>query len=71
VDNEPGDRLNVCHGIYVPYDIELNKKGKVIVYKCLKCGQIHKNICANDDDFETILKIMNKTYNYKDYLKKD
>lgn len=70
IDINPGDRANTCLGTLVPFDIETNsKKGYVIKYKCQKCGQIHNNKTAEDDNFQTILKIMNKTYNILDFKK--
>ena len=63
IDIEPGDRKNTCLGLLVPIDAEISgKKGYVITYRCEKCGQLHKNKTANDDNFETVLKVMNKTY---------
>lgn len=67
VDINPGDRANTCLGTLVPFDIETNKKGYVVKFKCQKCGQIHNNKTAEDDSFKTILKVMNKTYNIKDF----
>ena len=70
VDINPGDRANTCLGTLVPVDIEINnKKGYIIKYKCKKCGIIHNNKSADDDNFKTILQVMNKTYNVKDYEK--
>lgn len=58
VDIVPGDRLNECKGMLKPIAIEKSaKKGYVIVYKCLKCGEIKRNKCADDDDFDELLKI--------------
>ena len=28
-----------------------------IIYKCKKCSEIHKNIIANDDDFNKIIDL--------------
>ncbi len=68
IDINPGDRANTCLGTLIPVDIETsNKKGYIIKYKCEKCGMLHNNKTAEDDSFNTILKIMNKTYNIKDY----
>ena len=68
VDINPGDRANTCLGTLVPIDIETsNKKGYVIKYKCQKCGVEHNNKTAEDDNFKTILKVMNKTFNINDY----
>ena len=64
VDVNPGDRQNPCHGQLVPIGIEANSKkgGYVINYKCEKCGKFHNNKAAPDDSFDTILSIMNGTY---------
>ena len=63
IDINPGDRQNLCGGLLVPIDVEIDrKKGYVIVYKCKKCGQVHRNRAAQDDNFEAILSLMNKTY---------
>jgi DNA-directed RNA polymerase subunit RPC12/RpoP len=59
VDINPGDRLCDCKGILKPIEIEKGKKDTYkIVYKCLKCGMIKRNIAAKDDDFDKILEIM-------------
>lgn len=59
VDITPGDRLNECRGLLVPINVEENsKKGRVIIYKCKKCGKILKNIVANDDSEDIIFKIV-------------
>lgn len=61
VDLFPGDRLNKCKGILRPINIiETSNKGKVIVYKCLKCGQEVKNIVAEDDDKNKIYEIVKR-----------
>ena len=60
VDINPGDRSNECLGILDPIDIEKFKHTYKRVYKCRKCGQLHKNIMANDDDMNMIIKISTK-----------
>lgn len=68
IDINPGDRANNCQGLLVPCGINYNNnKGYVIQYKCNKCGQLHNNKMAEDDDFDTILKVMNGQYNVNDY----
>ena len=57
VDINPGDRNNPCQGILKPVDIEKYKNTYKIIYKCLKCNQIHKNIMANDDNFNRIIEL--------------
>ncbi len=61
VDINPGDRKEKCHGLLEPINIEKFKKTYKIVYRCQKCHQIKKNVMAEDDDFETILKIIKKS----------
>lgn len=58
VDVNPGDRLADCHGVLKPIDIEKFKDSYKIIYQCEKCGYIHKNKVANDDNFDMILEIM-------------
>lgn len=57
VDINPGDRLNNCKGLLVPIGIEKYKNTYKILYKCDKCHQLHKNICANDDNFDLIINL--------------
>ena len=70
IDINPGDRANDCCGLLIPVDVITNKKGYVIQYKCEKCGQFHNNKCASDDDFDTLLSVMNHTYKYDTFRKK-
>mgnify|MGYP002620451971 FL=1 len=59
VDITPGDRANTCRGELVPINvIETSKKGRVIVYRCKKCGAEVRNIVAKDDDMDVIYKIV-------------
>ena len=57
VDINPGDRQNTCHGLLEPISIEKYKNTYKIIYKCTKCNKIHKNIMANDDNFEKIIEL--------------
>ncbi len=57
VDIMPGDRMNTCEGLMRPIGIEKYKNTYKIIYKCLKCQTIHKNIMANDDDYDLIVKL--------------
>lgn len=59
VDINPGDRLNTCQGLLVPIDVEKFKDSYKIIYKCEKCGELHKNIMANDDDMSKIIELSN------------
>ncbi len=61
VDIMPGDRLNKCRGILKPVNvIETAKKGKVIIYKCQKCGLEVRNIVANDDNEDEIYDVVKR-----------
>jgi len=40
-----------------PVGLESNAKKQQIVFKCDKCGEIKKNIVADDDDFDVILEL--------------
>ena len=57
VDIMPGDRANSCLGIMKPIGIEKYKNTYKIIYKCSKCGQIHKNKMADDDNYDLIIKL--------------
>ena len=64
VDIFPGDRKNKCCGLLKPIAVEKFKDTYKIVYKCEKCGEIHKNIMAKDDNFDEILDLMQNPTNY-------
>ena len=57
VDINPGDRLNNCHGLLEPIGIEKYKNTYKIIYKCVKCHQLHKNIMAGDDNYDLIIDL--------------
>lgn len=57
VDILPGDRENTCQGLLEPIGIEKFKETYKIIYKCLKCGELHKNIIADDDDKNLIIEL--------------
>ena len=57
VDIMPGDRANTCLGLMKPIGIEKYKNTYKIIYKCSKCNQIHKNVMANDDNYDLIIKL--------------
>ena len=59
IDINPGDRANNCLGVLRPISVvNSSKKGYIINYRCDKCHELHNNKSANDDSFETILKVM-------------
>ena len=57
VDINPGDRLNECRGLLEPIGVEKFKNTYKIIYKCKKCGKLHKNITSTDDDFNIIIDL--------------
>lgn len=57
VDINPGDRNNDCKGLLEPIGIEKFKNTYKIIYKCKKCNELHKNIVANDDNFDLIIEL--------------
>ena len=57
LDINPGDRANDCHGLMEPIGIEKYKNTYKIIYKCSKCNKLHKNIIADDDNFDEIIKL--------------
>ena len=57
VDINPGDRQNTCRGLLKPIGVEKFKDTYKIIYKCTSCRQEHKNIVANDDDMQEIIRI--------------
>ena len=57
VDIMPGDRANNCLGLMKPIGIEKYKNTYKIIYKCSKCNQLHKNVMANDDNYDLIVKL--------------
>ena len=57
VDLNPGDRAQSCHGLLKPIGLDINKKGYVIIFKCEKCGEIRKNVAAEDDNMDLIIKL--------------
>ena len=57
VDINPGDRANECKGLLKPIGIEKFKDTYKIIYKCEKCGRLHKNKMADDDNMDLIIEL--------------
>ena len=62
VDIMPGDRKNTCLGLLKPVGIEKFRDTYKIVYRCKKCGELHKNIMAKDDDMDLIISLSSNQY---------
>jgi hypothetical protein len=58
VDINPGDRAASCRGLMEPVAIELKSGEKIIVHRCLSCGELRRNKAAAEDRLEAMLKIM-------------
>ena len=49
LDIFPGDRASECGGKMEPVRVEPDpKKGYVIVHRCQKCGELHRNKAAHE-----------------------
>ena len=57
VDVMPGDRQNHCQGLLKPIGLEKFKNSYKIIYKCVKCNELHKNIVAIDDNTDLIIEL--------------
>ena len=63
LDINPGDRASECGGLMEPISAEPDpKKGYVIIHKCTKCGELHRNRAAHEakvqpDDIKLIIKL--------------
>ncbi|MDR2822313.1 MAG: RNHCP domain-containing protein [Acholeplasmatales bacterium] len=57
IDNNPGDRSCDCLGMLEPIGIDYKSSKTQIVYRCVKCKTLKKNIVANDDNQEKIIEL--------------
>lgn len=49
VDVNPGDRANPCRGQMEPVGAVTDpRKGYIILHRCTKCGEIHRNKAAHE-----------------------
>ena len=49
MDVNPGDRANPCKGEMEPISVQPDaKKGFVIVHRCTRCGELHRNRAAHE-----------------------
>jgi hypothetical protein len=62
VDINPGDRQATCGGTMEPIAAEPRKTGReyIIHYQCQKCGYKYKVKSLPEDNFEEILRLVNK-----------
>ncbi|MEN2467505.1 RNHCP domain-containing protein [Ornithinibacillus sp. FSL M8-0202] len=49
LDENPGDRSSLCHGLMEPIEITYHtKKGYQIVHRCCSCNKVQKNVVATN-----------------------
>lgn len=51
----PWDRASECHGIMRPINYEIRNWTMKILFQCEKCGKLHRNKRAVDDDIERLI----------------
>lgn len=57
VDNNPGDRENICGGLMKPSGAFLKKGQWHVLHRCQKCGQEKTNKVSQEDNLEVLRKI--------------
>lgn len=58
VDVLPGDRAANCGGIMKPVSVWVRKDGEwAIIHRCTRCGHLHSNRIAADDNAIKLLSI--------------
>lgn len=62
VDINPGDRAHGCRGVMKPIGLDVRNGKKKIVYRCERCGEVHKNIVAEDDSRQVLLELAGKMW---------
>ncbi|HEY4519970.1 MAG TPA: RNHCP domain-containing protein [Candidatus Paceibacterota bacterium] len=58
VDNDPGDRANICFGMMRPIRIEGSSPSYRIVHHCSSCGVERIVDAAKDDDPDALYAII-------------
>ncbi|MBQ7074619.1 RNHCP domain-containing protein [bacterium] len=57
-DKIPGDRTSTCKGKMFPINYEIKNGEFKILFQCETCGKLHWNKKAEDDEIDTLLKIV-------------
>lgn len=58
VDNHPGDRTSLCHGIMEPIGVWVRKDGEwALIHRCTSCGTLKSNRIAADDNASLLVSI--------------
>jgi len=58
VDIDPGDRLEICHGMMEPIGAEAEGKEYYITHKCSFCGAKKRNKTTQADDINSISSLI-------------
>ncbi len=56
----PGDRKSDCKWLMYPIFYEISNSQIKITFKCSKCGALHRNKAAEDDDIWNLDFFINK-----------
>lgn len=58
VDNEPGDRASLCHGVMEAIGVWVRKNGEwALIHRCRTCGALSSNRIAADDNPTLLMSI--------------
>lgn len=60
VDENPGDRAEVCRGLMEPKGVEVHGTQYIIVHRCVFCGETSRNKASAGDNFEVILELSSR-----------
>jgi len=60
VDINPGDRKSECKGLMEPIGAEVKSDKYIIHYRCIECGLKHRVKSAPDDNFDEIIKLIDR-----------
>lgn len=63
IDINPGDRKSKCNGLMEPIGVKIKTNKYVIYYQCIECGYKFKVKSALNDNFQEILKLVDKPLN--------
>jgi rubrerythrin len=56
VDINPGDRAADCGGLMAPIAAGIERDQNFVIHRCEKCGHMHRNRVAPQDDEAVVLK---------------
>ena len=58
LDDDPGDRASLCHGIMDPIGVWVRKGGEwAVIHRCRSCGALRSNRVAADDNPALLMSI--------------